>query len=247
MTLMCQGHSYIQLFLKSNGAAGVDASEKPTRPCVVHICVYIYVSKWSYVWPSEWNEMACTCVIICVFPVSGSLRSIFTRSSLSCLETIREPDYRTDTMCWCREASSSVLHTRGRQNPRNSVTKSHTHTHQFVLVQPSVATRTNVLLATSDPSATRTWLWSRSSNLSNMCPLYKAHTHTHVHDINHFTGVLTYSPTVKVHVCLTTDSSGRRLRGMWQRPKQIIFWPRTRSQWPALVFIILLFTRTCIH
>lgn len=91
MTLTSQGHSdaFIHgcdpensLFLKLNSAAGIDANEKPTRPCVVHICVYIYVSKWSYVWASELNEMTCTCVIICVFWVSGSLRSIFTLSLL---------------------------------------------------------------------------------------------------------------------------------------------------------------------
>lgn len=91
-------------------AAVIDAvSEKLTRPCVVHICVYIYVSKWSCVWASEFNEKQLACVWSSVFSElveASDLFSVFCPSA--CLELIRESDYRTDTTCWCRAALSSV-------------------------------------------------------------------------------------------------------------------------------------------
>lgn len=44
--------------------------------------------------------------------------------------------------------------------------------------------------------------------------------HTHIRGINRFIGVFAYTPRIKVNVCLTTDSSGWRLGGMWPRPKK---------------------------
>lgn len=63
------------------------------------------------------------------------------------------------------------------------------------------------------------------------CVLYAQHTraHAHIQGINHFTGVFTYTPTIKVNVCLTTDSSGRRLGEMWQRPKRMNPGPDTQT------------------
>lgn len=136
-----------------------------TSMCCPHMCLHL--CEQAVMCLSKWVkcETASMCVIICVFWVSGSLRSIFSLGvSLSCLELIREPDYRTDTTCWCREALSSVpdMHTHKRKNNyRTLVTLSLNHTHislsriHHLCPVPSIRHHTHKC-ATSEPSATLT-------------------------------------------------------------------------------------------
>lgn len=115
-------------------AAVIDAvSEKLTCPCVVPICVYIYVSKWSYVSASESNVKQLACVWSCVCSELVKPQIYFQCwCSSSCLELIREPDYRTDGYRTLVTLSLNLTHTWVCHAPT-----------VFVLFHPSVATHTH--------------------------------------------------------------------------------------------------------
>lgn len=190
-----------------------------TSPRVVHMCVCAL-----YVCPRESNMWSLTCVwlSVCVELVEAS--DLFSASAFivqPAANLITWLQVRHNVLIWgssirsvlmMRSTKNVLTHAESTwlQNPHNSVAESHTHTRLSCInllcpFHPSVTTHAQMccwriliclphakVCGPTQVIYQTCVLYSVQRNMENNTP----HTQTLKHDINHFIGILTFSPTI---------------------------------------------------